>query len=59
MVRGLGCDAGWEAGLYRPKGMWHRTFDRHFERYLELDDECAVEGMRAHHFPVRTNCLLA
>jgi len=38
----LGCDQGWEAGLYRPKGMWRRTFDRHFDRYLELDAMCAV-----------------
>ena len=40
----LGCETGWEAGLWRPKGMWHRTFARHFARYLELDAECAVEG---------------
>ncbi|MCA0911000.1 hypothetical protein [Qipengyuania gaetbuli] len=39
----LGCDQGWEAGIQRPKGMWHRTFDRHLERYWELDDECASE----------------
>lgn len=39
----LGCDQGWEAGLYRPKGMWHRTFDRHMQRYWQLDDECAGE----------------
>lgn len=41
----LGSDQGWEAGLRRPKGMWHRTFDRHMERYWELDAECAVEMM--------------
>lgn len=41
----LGCYQGWEAGLQRPKGMWQRTFDRHMERYWELDDECAVEMM--------------
>ncbi|WP_230281383.1 hypothetical protein [Croceicoccus sp. Ery15] len=41
----LGCDQGWEAGLRRPKGMWNRTFDRHMERYWELDDECALEMM--------------
>jgi hypothetical protein len=39
----LGCDQGWEAGLQRPKGMWNRTFDRHLERYWELDEECAIE----------------
>lgn len=39
----LGCHQGWEAGLQRPKGMWKRTFDRHMEHYLELDEECAME----------------
>ena len=39
----LGCDQGWEAGLYRPKGMWHKTFERHFDRYLELDEQCSLE----------------
>ncbi|RVQ65803.1 hypothetical protein EKN06_12820 [Croceicoccus ponticola] len=38
----LGCPQGWESGLYRPKGMWRRTFERHMERYLELDDQCAA-----------------
>ena len=46
LQRKLGCDIGWEAGLRRPKGMWHRTFERHLDRYWELDAECAVEGMR-------------
>lgn len=41
----LGCEQGWEAGLQRPKGMWHRTFDRHMERYWTLDEECAAEMM--------------
>lgn len=41
----LGCDQGWEAGLSRPKGMWNQTFERHLERYWELDDQCAVEMM--------------
>jgi hypothetical protein len=45
LQRKLGCHQGWEAGLYRPKGMWNRTFERHFERYLELDAQCAVEMM--------------
>lgn len=39
----LGCDTGWEAGLFRPKGMWHRTFERHLERYWALDNQCAME----------------
>ncbi|OJY67139.1 MAG: hypothetical protein BGP16_18280 [Sphingobium sp. 66-54] len=41
----LGCDQGWEAGLTRPKGMWQRTFERHMERYWQLDEECAAEMM--------------
>ena len=43
LQRKLGCDIGWEAGLRRPKGMWHRTFERHLDRYWELDDHCAAE----------------
>jgi hypothetical protein len=45
----LGSQRGWEAGLQRPKGMWHRTYNRHFERYLELDEQCGMEmtGMLA------------
>lgn len=41
----LGCYQGWEAGLHRPKGMWNRTFERHLERYIDLDAECAMEMM--------------
>ena len=40
----LGCPQGWEAGLTRPKGMWRRTFERHYERYWKLDDQCAAEA---------------
>jgi hypothetical protein len=36
---------GWEAGLRRPKGMWRRTFERHLERYWELDALCGMEMM--------------
>lgn len=43
LQRKLGCEPGWEAGVYRPKGMWQRTFERHLDRYWELDAECAVE----------------
>ncbi len=39
----LGCDPGWEGGLYHPRGMWHRTFERHLDRYWELDEQCAIE----------------
>lgn len=41
----LGCERGWEAGLRRPKGMWDRTYQRHWEMYWKLDSECAVEMM--------------
>ncbi len=43
LQRKLGCDEGWEAGLYRPKGMWNRTFERHLDRYYELDAQCSVK----------------
>jgi hypothetical protein len=43
----LGSDQGWDAGLRRPKGMWHRTYNRHFDRYLELDEQCAMEMVGA------------
>lgn len=45
----LGCYEGWEAGLYRPKGMHRKTFERHLERYWELDEQCGTEmaGMLA------------
>lgn len=43
LQRKLGCTEGWDSGLWRPKGMWQRTFDRHIERYWELDAQCAVE----------------
>ena len=39
----LGCDQGWAAGLYRPKGMWHRTFARHRDHYWDLDEQCSAE----------------
>jgi len=41
----LGSEQGWEAPLRRPKGMWQRTYERHLQRYYDLDDECAVEMM--------------
>ena len=45
LQRKLGCRAGWEEPLIRPKGMHHRTFERHLDRYEELDAECAVTMM--------------
>ncbi len=41
----LGCETGWEAGIRRPKGMWHRTYERLEDRYWELDAECAAQMM--------------
>jgi hypothetical protein len=46
LQRKLGSPEGWEAGLWRPKGMWRRTYERHWERYCELDYRCGVEAMR-------------
>jgi hypothetical protein len=39
----LGSPAGWESPLYRPKGMWESTYEKHLERYWELDSQCGVE----------------
>jgi hypothetical protein len=41
----LGGQVGVGAHLRRPKGMWQQTYDRHLERYWELDALCAVEMM--------------
>lgn len=43
LQRKLGCQEGYEAPLRRPKGMWHRTFERHQERYWQLEYECDLE----------------
>lgn len=43
LQRKLGCMEGYEAPLRRPKGMWRRTFERHQERYWQLEDECDYE----------------
>ncbi len=39
----LGSPTGVESPLYRPKGMWQRTYEKHLERYWELDEECHGE----------------
>ncbi len=46
LQRRMGSVQGYGQPLYRPKGMWQRTFDRHLERYSELDALCAYEEMR-------------
>jgi hypothetical protein len=43
LQRKLGCEQGWDSYIRRPKGMWNRTFERHLERYEELDGECGAE----------------
>ena len=42
LQRRLGCPEGWGSYPRRPKGMWRRTFDRHLQRYWELDDVCGA-----------------
>ena len=34
----LGCERGLDSFPSRPKGMWQRTYDRHLERYWELEE---------------------
>jgi hypothetical protein len=46
LQRKLGGFEGWETPLFRPKGMWHRTYNRYLETYERLDGQCAVEAMR-------------
>lgn len=43
LQRKLGCEQGYDSFIRRPKGMWHRTFDRHLERFEELDAICGAE----------------
>lgn len=45
--RRLECPEGWEQPIWRPKGMWRRTFERLEQRYWELDAECSIEMMSA------------
>jgi hypothetical protein len=42
LQRTLGCDERWGAEPQRPQGMWRSTFARKFNRYLELDEQCAA-----------------
>ncbi len=46
LQRKLGSYEGWEAGLRKPKGMWTRTYERHWERYCQLDEQCGAEAAR-------------
>lgn len=40
LQRRLGGREGYEEYIRRPKGMWHRTFERHLARYWEINDDC-------------------
>jgi hypothetical protein len=42
LQRTLGCEERWGAEPQRPQGMWRSTFARKFNRYLELDAQCAA-----------------
>ena len=39
----LGCEQGWEQPIFKPKGVWERTWQRHLAEYWKLDEECAIE----------------
>lgn len=41
LQRRLGSEQGWGHGITRPKGMHRRTFERHCERFWEIDEQCA------------------
>jgi hypothetical protein len=43
LQRKLGCDYGLDAFPVRPKGMWHRTWERHLECYWELEETANLE----------------
>ena len=42
LQRKLGSPEGYDNWLRRPKGMWKRTFERHLERYMQLDEPCSA-----------------
>lgn len=41
----LGCAQGWEQPIFKPKGMWERTWQRHLAEYWKLDEQCSIEMM--------------
>lgn len=45
LQRKLGCTQGWEQPIFKPKGMWERTWQRHLAEYWKLDEQCAIEMM--------------
>lgn len=38
--RKLGCREGYDEWIFRPKGMWHRTFARHEAQFEAIHAEC-------------------
>lgn len=40
LQRKLGCREGYDEWLWRPKGMWHRTFAKHQATFDQIHDEC-------------------
>lgn len=49
LQRKLGCREGYEEWIFRPKGMWHRTFARHQREYDRINAQCDMvwAGMMA------------
>ena len=45
LQRRLGSEQGWGAELTRPKGMHRRTFERHLDRYWQIDEQCTRAEM--------------
>ena len=43
LQRKLGGPQGYEEPIFKPKGMWQRTWQRHLDEYWRLDAECARE----------------
>lgn len=39
----LGCRTGFEQPIFRPKGMWRRTWQRHLDEHERLDAICSRE----------------
>lgn len=40
LQRKLGCPEGYDEWLFRPKGMWNRTFEKHLATFDQLNDQC-------------------
>ena len=43
LQRKLGCEQGFERPIFKPKGMWERTWQSHLAEYRALDAECVME----------------